>query len=494
MNSLKIFILFLFLVLCPAGMLRGQSRAVERFLASPEMQGALFACSIRDADSGLAVFDDNPDLQMTPASVMKLVTTAAALDILGPEFHFTTEIAYDGTIEGGILRGNLYIIGSGDPTLGSSHFPSAGKPDFLATWTDAVRRKGIRHVTGQIIADDSAFDTEGVSPKWSYEDLGSYYGAGSYALNVYDNLYRLTLSSGAPGSRPAIVSSQPSGVVAHFHNYLSSAAVRTDSTLILGAPFAEDRFLYGVIPSGRKNYTLKGDIPDPALFLAKKWQAALASAGIRTDGTPSTARLLREKGTWKVAERHTLAAVASPSLAEIIRVTNHVSHNLYADALLKAIAIHAPGERLPYESDYACGIRKVRSFWRTKGIDVTNLYMYDGSGLAPTSKTTSSIIATLLVYMHRDSPNSQTFFRSLPRAGRDGSVRNFLKGTALEGSARLKSGSMSRVKAYAGYIRQGEKTFAVAFFFNYYHGDGSAMTRKIASLLQTLFPEAPKEN
>ena len=176
-------------------------------------------CAIRDLSTGETLCAYQESLQITPASVLKLVTTATALELLGSDYRFPTTLAYDGHIADGTLHGNLYIIGSGDPTLGSSHFSQS--TDFLEKWENAIRSAGIRRVEGAVIADERIFDTEGISPKWVYEDLGSYYGAGSYGISVFDNLYRLTLRT--VGGKVRVVGTSPEGAVAKFHNYLRSA-------------------------------------------------------------------------------------------------------------------------------------------------------------------------------------------------------------------------------------------------------------------------------
>ena len=147
------------------------------------MQGASFSLLIQDVETGTVVFAYDTIRQMSPASVLKTVTTATALELLGEDYQFPTTISYDGQIEQGVLRGNLYIEGSGDPTLGSRHFAADKnnyRPDqnrFIPQWITAIQNAGIQQIEGRIIADESIFDTEGTSMKWMQEDLGADYGA-----------------------------------------------------------------------------------------------------------------------------------------------------------------------------------------------------------------------------------------------------------------------------------------------------------------------------
>ena len=138
------------------------------------MRGASFSLLIKETESGRVVCAYDTLRQLTPASVMKLVTTATALELIGEDYRYPTRITYDGHIEDGMLRGNLYIEGSGDPSLGSA-FIDEEPEAFARDWIEAIRRTGIRRVTGSVVADASLFDTEGLSLKWAREDLGSYY-------------------------------------------------------------------------------------------------------------------------------------------------------------------------------------------------------------------------------------------------------------------------------------------------------------------------------
>jgi D-alanyl-D-alanine carboxypeptidase/D-alanyl-D-alanine-endopeptidase (penicillin-binding protein 4) len=253
-------------------------------------------------------------------------------------------------------------------------------------------------------------------------------------------------------------------------------------------PFAADRYLYGVLPADRTRIPLRGDIPDPPLFLAQYLHECLQREGIRIEGSPTCIRLLREEGKPPAGERRALVATSSPTLREIVRITNERSHNLYAEALLKTLGATRyagpPGETI---SSAGKGIRVISGYWRGKGPDVSALWMSDGSGLASSNQVTASFLCELLRYMATRSTQADAFVASLPRAGMEGTVAGLFKGTALEGKARLKSGSMSRVRTYAGYITKGDKQYAVALFVQNYPCTLPQITREIEKLLLALF-------
>jgi len=447
----------------------------------------------KDISNGEILYSYDADRELIPASVMKLVSTATALELLGEDYRFPTSLEYDGKIENGVLHGNMYIKGSGDPTLGSSHFaPDRNKytPDqniFIPQWMAALKKAGIQKITGSIIADESIFDTEGISLKWVSEDMGNYYGAGCYGLSVFDNLYKLYLKTGSPGSKPEILSTIPSMNGIRFHNYLTVAPVKTDSAFIFGAPYAHDRFLYGAVPVNRERYLLRGDIPDPPLFLAQYLHGQLSSAGIVVEGEPTSYRILSENNKWPTGKRTVLTTTYSPTVREIVHITNERSHNLYADALLKAIGTQYSPRPREVISSFGKGVQTVHAHWKGKGLDTSPLWMFDGSGLAPSNKVSASFICDLLAYMATESEQSEAFIGSLPRAGMEGSVINFLRGTPLQGVAKLKSGGMSRVRAYAGYISKGNKTYAVTIIVNNYSGEGRKIIKDIERVLVSLF-------
>ena len=482
-------IVLLCLLICLHLLAGAQTPApVKWLLQAPYMRGASFSLVVKDVQEGRTVYSYDTDRLQSPASVLKTVATATALEILGEDYRYPTTLEYDGILENGTLEGNLYIKGSGDPSLGSSHF-APGQNKFLSTWIAALQKAGIKHITGSVISDESIFDTEGVSIKWLREDMGNYYAPGSYGISIFDNMYKLSLQTGAAGTRPVLKGTEPDIPFIRFKNYLKAAPVSSDSAYIIGAPLDDVRYLYGVLPANREAYVLKGDIPDPALYLARYLTDQLQQKGIRVDGSPSCYRIEVEENRWKKGERKEIVTTYSPTLREIASICNHVSHNLYADALVKTVGLQYKPRRNEMISSFGRGVQVVKEYWEKKGLDVFPLRMNDGSGLAPADKVSAGFMGELLVYMATESAVSDAFIASLPQAGIEGSVRNFLKGSKLQGKAHLKSGGITGVRSYAGYITKDGKTYAVAVFSNNYSCPMSRMTRALEKLLLQLFLE-----
>jgi D-alanyl-D-alanine carboxypeptidase/D-alanyl-D-alanine-endopeptidase (penicillin-binding protein 4) len=481
----KILLLFILLPLTFAANSQADS-AVRRFLSAPYMKGASVSICIRDVAADSIIYGYDAEREVVPASVMKIVTTSAALEILGENFRFETALMYDGNIENGVLNGNLYICGGGDPTTGSA---DAGddKNAVFREWISAVKQAGIKKINGAVIADESIFDTEGVSMKWMREDLGSYYGQGCYGLNIFDNRYSLVLKTGQAGSRPEITATKPDMNGLAFHNYLvASDKAERDSIYITGFPYSNERYLYGAVPANKTNITVEGDIPEPALFLSEYFVKMLHGEHIAVSGKSSCHRILAQEGMWHPQNRKLLTTTYSKPLKELIKITNRVSSNLYADAFLKTAGLKYRGNEVI--SSFDRGVRTIQKHWQEKGIDVSSLRMHDGSGLAPTDRLTAKILCDILSCMAAKSAYSKTFTESIPKAGLEGTVRNTLKGSRLQGVARLKSGSMSLVRSYAGYVAKDGKQYTVAILVNNFACKQNQIKQDIERLLLALFP------
>ena len=458
--------------------------SIERFLNAHYMKGVSVSFMVKDIVSDTVVYRYDADREVIPASVLKIVTTASALEMLGDQFRFETTILYDGFIKDSILEGNLYILGSGDPTLGSSEM-GADRDKIMRSWIKYLKSKGIRIVNGSVIADESIFDFEGISPKLLLEDMGSYYAPGSYGINIFDNRYTLFLRTGELNTKPEIVSTEPNMPSILFYNQLITAHSDKDSMFILGFPFSNERFLYGTVPANRTLYQLKGDIPEPSLFLAHYFTKLLVTDSIKVNGEPSCYRILSLHNGWQNQKRFPFMTSYSLPLKELVRITNHSSHNLYADILLKTIGLKTQTDATV--SSFGKGASIVKKFWEEKGLNTSSLWMYDGSGIAASDKLTAAFVCDILTYMYKDSPYATTFIESIPRAGMEGTVANMLRGSSLHGVARLKSGSMSRVRSYAGYILKDGKAYAVAIIVNNFSCTQAQIKSDIEKLLLSLF-------
>jgi D-alanyl-D-alanine carboxypeptidase/D-alanyl-D-alanine-endopeptidase (penicillin-binding protein 4) len=418
---------------------------------------------VKDLQSGKTLHSHNASNSFVPASTVKLITTATALEVLGADYRFKTTLEIEGIISAdSVLQGNLIIYGSGDPTLGSSKL---GNINFLNDWISAVRKAGIKQINGNIIANASVYDTEGINPKWLWEDMGNYFGAGAYGISYKDNTFEMELRSGAVGTTPEIVKITPNIPELTFKNYLRSTTIRFDSAYFYGAPFVNERSIYGEIPANRPSFKIKGDIPRPGLVLARDLAWKLKSSGISVTGIATD-----EAG---VSGRRTVIYThLSPKLTEIIQEINSNSNNHFAEHLFRHLALQSGIQASSPEA-----VKRINAFWKSKGLPVDELFLYDGSGLSTVNAVSANFFVSLLSYMDKSSNNS-VFRASLPVAGKSGTIRNFLKGTSLEGRVQAKSGTISRVRAYAGYINTNGNRFAFAVIVNNPNSTSTIETRK----------------
>ncbi|MDP4276498.1 MAG: D-alanyl-D-alanine carboxypeptidase/D-alanyl-D-alanine-endopeptidase [Bacteroidota bacterium] len=462
------------------------------------MQGAAYACvsvkpfkqpgyqhetvslCIREAESHQDVMQENEHQCVMPASVMKLVTTATALELLGLDHRFETKLLYSGQLTEGQLTGDIIIKGGGDPELGSRHMGKQAEA-FLTDWVNWIVQSGIKVIKGNIIADPSLFDDEPVSPYWLWEDIGNYYAAGIYGLGIYDNSFTLTLKSGAPGTQPEIVAVSPALPGLTIENQLLAADNSKDSAYFYGVPYQWNRVLRGTIPAYQQAFSIRGDLPDPPAFTARLLYDALTKAGVRIEGTARSAR--SDLNQLPSASGCTLLGVTqSEPLSKLIGLIHEYSDNIYTEYLLRHIALTEGNQPASARN----GLRVIRDYWAKKGLDVTGLYMVDGCGLSPLNRVSSSFIADLLDYMLNKSQYASVFEQSLPLAGIQGTVSGFLKETPLAGKIRLKSGSNRTTTAYAGYYRQKRQTLIVVMLVNHTQVSSKQVRNDMKELLLTL--------
>ncbi len=420
-----------------------QEKAFKAFLADSAMKHASVSFQVINADSGINLFEFNPGKNLIPASVMKLVTTAASIELLGPDHTFKTTIGYNGNLNNrtGLLKGNIIIKGGGDPALGSEEFGDH-YADFEEKWADEIRKSGIRKIKGKVITDDSYFDYQPVPGKWLWEDAGNYYGAGAYGLSVYDNTYEIHFKTSSDSSGHQITGIIPEECRSDLADYLVVSGNEAEG-YVFASPYSTEGWLTGTIPSDQDDFVLKASIPDPPLLMARILDNKLRSSGIKITGTPSTSRIegLSDKEFVILSEKD------SPPLKEIIEVLNHESVNMYAEHLLKEL-----GKIYKNNGSSQYGIQVMNEFLSGSGITSDSFFMEDGSGLSPLNAINARGMANLLFYMKNKSINPEEFLISLPDAGIEGTLKSYFKDPAFESRMSAKSGSMTRVRSYAGYL------------------------------------------
>ena len=428
-----------------------------------------------NAESGEVLAETNPQLSLVPGSTLKLLTTATALEMLGADFRFETTLAYSGEIQNDTLCGNLYLVGGGDPALGSAYFKEHYlNRHFLDEWVSKIVQLHIKYVRGNIITDATIFEEQTIPDTWIWEDLGNYYGAGACGISIYDNLYKIHFSSPDQAGQPTNIKYiEPFIPELSIDNQVKSSDINSDLAYVFGAPMENRRIIRGTIPKGRKDFTIKASIPNPPFMLARELMNRLNEANITVNGYIES-----RKNKLETPSLNLITKTLSPKLIDIVRVTNHESVNLFAEHLLKYMAYLMHGEGSTEK-----GTELVTGYWKKRGINMDGFFMADGSGLSHFNAITAKQMAGLLYYMKTQSPEGEAFFNSIPYVP-NGTLHFFNPMNFPGESLRAKSGSMTRVRCYAGELKtQSKQTILFAVFMNNFSGNQLKAIKMVENLL-----------
>ena len=471
-----------------------ESPAVQRLQAKLRLlqndslaQNGLVACCVQSVKTGAMVAELNSRKSAAPASTQKLITTATALSVLGEDFTFETKLEYSGELIQGVLNGNLYIRGSGDPTLGSDRFEGyPASAELMPSWVAQVKAAGIRQINGAVVADARAFEENALPASWVWGDMGKYYGAAAYGININENLYRVFFQPGPAVGTPAKVQrTEPLVPGQELINLVTTGPAGSgDQCYIYGAPYQTQQYLQGTIPAGVSSFPVRGSLPDPPFLCAYWLYHQLQAGGVAVRDLPTTDRQLRQQGQELPAQRTLLLRHRSPPLKAIAEKTNFHSINLYAEALLKTLARHFT--RHPTQATTELGAAATQAYWQKKGLPTNGFWLKDGSGLSPKNALTAAQLTEIL-RLAAQEPVFPAFYASIPVVGVSGTVKGLCKGTRAVNNVRAKSGTTERVKSYAGYFtsRSGE-LMSFALLVNNYDSDGNRVARQMEAILAAM--------
>jgi D-alanyl-D-alanine carboxypeptidase/D-alanyl-D-alanine-endopeptidase (penicillin-binding protein 4) len=472
--KVQIFLVFSFLFFSP--FLFGQTvieKQLQQFTELPDYKNALIGIHVADLETGKTMFEMNSNKLFIPASVLKLVTSAAALEILGPDYRFKTSVGYSGKIINGTLKGDLIIIGGGDPALGSEYFKDRYfAPHFLETWAKQIRAAGIKRIDGNLVLDGSLYDSQKIPRTWIWEDMGNYYGAGTSALTIYDNQFRISFRSPEIAGLPTeMISVYPKVNGLHFQNEVLSSDMNSDQAYVFGSPIDGTRIIRGTIPKNRRAFTIKASNPFPENLLAEEFVHFLAREGVFLSG-----QIVFEKEI--ISEFNQVYVTESPTLAEIVKVLNFESVNLFAEHLVKQIAAETTGI-----GSLEPGLKIISEFWENNGLNTLQIFMEDGSGLSHFNAVSPAFLTSVLRYMANTSKNSASFSESLPTAGQ-GTLYHFNSQNFPGKMLRAKSGSMTRVRCYVGYIQSiSGHNLSFSIMVNHFSGSHQKLISELEKLL-----------
>jgi serine-type D-Ala-D-Ala carboxypeptidase/endopeptidase (penicillin-binding protein 4) len=408
------------------------------------MAHAQWAVDIRSLDRNERLFSLNADKLMMPASNQKILTLAAAAEVLGWDARMTTTLEASGPVEDGILRGDLFVRGGGDPTINTRD--GVGTAVF-ASWANALREAGIKSIDGRIVGDDQAFDDEHLGGGWAWDYLQYGYAAPVGALQYNEDVADLAVAPGSSPGEPAIVRLTAGSGFSLLNSAVTGPPESTetiDYKRRLDTPVLE---ITGTIPAGAQPVTRAVAVLNPTVFFAQGLKDALITQGFSVAGEAvDLDDISAEPGVR--SERRIIASTESPPLRTIAAVLMKVSQNLYAESLLKAVGRAQGGL-----GTFAAGRQAVRSTLTSWGIPDTSYVMADGSGLSRYNYVSAATITAILEHMYKDDKHRDALIATLPIAGKEGTVATRMRRTRAEGNAVAKTGSIANVRSLSGFVR-----------------------------------------
>lgn len=443
------------------------------FLNNKELKNAAVGLYAENLATGEIILDYNSNASLTPASILKLFTTTMAMEALGSTTRFKTKIAYSGTLEDGVVNGDLYIIGGGDPCLGAERYSSIYGEDIFDTWTEKVKDAGIKKINGNIISDVTYFGSVPTPGKWVWEDLGSYYGSQGFSINYMDNTYELYYNTGSDKDTAVLVKVIPDDLELNVVNkVVASSSVSDDNTVIYRGYGENDIVVIGTLPCNKTEYKVKGCFPNPPKYVARTLYYRLRNNGVAVTGT----YLVSDKKYEGEEERTIVHTFSSPNVGTIVNYTNLVSYNLYAEVL----ALQIMRKTSKSLADYG------KNFLSDKGMESGGFYPVDGSGLSHFNAINAKQTAQLLKHINK-SKYGESFVSGMAVAGKSGTLKSYKCSADGKIKVQAKTGSMTRVRSLAGFITNTRNEKIVfCIIINNYDGKGTQMKNVIDNFIKAV--------
>lgn len=453
------------------------ARAIEDTIEAEAFAGAWWGLQIVNLDTRTRVYSRNASRSFVPASNVKLLTAAAALDRLGPDFRYETRVYVDGPVKNGVLQGNVIVRGSGDPSLGG--YEQRDDPTkIFRRWADSLRARGIHHIEGDIIGDDDPFSDRPLGNGWSWDWVPYYYAAEPNGLVFHSNTIDLIVSGRRPG-QPARVEWGPYQTdFVEVHNRTRTVSPDSASDSSYDRALGTNRIDVASQVHPDTKDTSAVTITEPTAFFSHVLRETFLREGISVEGHAMDVDRLSIKPEYEDASVRQVASHRSPPLRQLIRTMNQESHNLYAEQLLRTLAVeNAPdtNEAFPEGSSRLGALAVRASLADAAGIDTSRVQLAGGSGLSRKNLVSPQAFARLLTHLWTDADSSArtAFYQSLPTGGKNGTLEyRFGDGSPARGNVRAKTGTLSNVSALSGYVRsQGGTPYAFVILCNHHMAD-----------------------
>ncbi|MDR0420387.1 MAG: D-alanyl-D-alanine carboxypeptidase/D-alanyl-D-alanine-endopeptidase [Prevotellaceae bacterium] len=480
------FLVFIFLLIHLHTFSQSKSTSFDEFTKyvdtmkqyDDDLRNAVWSVSVADAKNGELLFEHNSQYGLLPASNMKIITTGVGLLLLGADYTFKTKLEYTGNIVDSTLDGDMYIIGGGDPSLGSAIYENTVPDTVFHKWTQAIKGLGIKNINGKIIADTRFFDDENRHGSWEFDDIGTDYGAGVSGIQFMDNMCKLLIEPTSNiNENPRLASVEPYIPEISWENYLTSTdSINETGISLYSSPYSSRAILSGKVLTNSYSKTISAAIPNPAYTCAWYFNNYLNQNGITTS---NRIEIIERRTSDFLSENHThFHTYSSPIYSEIIYETNKSSNNSFAETILKTA-----GAELGNDGSVSEGRKLVANKLQDMNIATNGFQQSDGSGLSRHNFVTTEFLCKYLSAMY-NSDVYEDFVLSFPIAGVDGTMKNMLKKTAAEGNVKAKSGSLSGVRSYSGYVTtKAGQDLCFSFIFNNFTCKSAVITGKIEKLM-----------
>jgi serine-type D-Ala-D-Ala carboxypeptidase/endopeptidase (penicillin-binding protein 4) len=427
-----------------AGPLETIQTKIAQFLKRPGVRSASWGIQIMDPASDQVLLEVNPDKTFLPASVLKVITTSAALEKLGPDFRYRTGVYTDGELESdGTISGDLILVGRGDPNLMDPYGELLEKP-ALVELAEKLQQIGVKKINGDIVGDDSYFDIQAYGKGWTARDLRTTYGAPVNALSINNNVFWVHVSPTKYKQRVS-VSVEPNTSYFRIRNSAVTGKPRARQSIgIRAVPGTNTIVVSGILPS-RGSYSQHILLEKPSETAAAMFEEELQRHGVSVKGS---IRMIHHGDLADSARQgwSLLAEHQSTPLFRALQIINKHSQNVHAEMLLRTLGAEFKGM-----GDNESGLQVVMEFLVESGIDSEKIRLGDGCGLSRENLITPRFQTSLLQFLST-RPYFDLFLNTLAISGTDGTLRNRLSASEVRGSIHAKTGTLNGVTALSGYM------------------------------------------
>ncbi len=464
-----------------------RNRAIEEFRAQvdewagiPEFRPANIGIYIENPKTREVIYSRNPHKLFMPASNMKLFTTASAIALLGPDYTYKTGLYVDGEIQDSVLKGNLIIRGSGDPTI-SGRYNNGDALEVFKEWGEALKEKGIKSIDGTIIGDDNIFDDVGLGYSWAWDDESYYYAAQISGLSFNDNCIDLFfVPSKNIGENATIFTYPKTGYIEITNDLITVPADSQKLIDFYRFPGTNRIRIFGTIPINSDTLKDWATVENPTLFILTVFKETLENIGVSINNISDIDDLLIENPSYDKLEL--IAVHESVPMSEIVKTINKKSQNFYAEQVQKTLGVELKGK-----GDWKSGINTEKDWFSKIGIDPNKIFIVDGSGLSRHNMVTPFQVATVLRTMKYNS-NWKVFFDSLPIGGIDGTLEKRLEGSNAVGHVFAKTGYIGHVRSLSGYVdAKCGKEYIFSIMVNHYPTPTSVVNEMQDAIVTLLY-------